>query len=410
MTGGQNTDARSSVPTAVVERVTAPARANSPDTRAAAGPRVAEFFAGIGLVRMGLERAGFEVVWANDNSPTKKQMYASQFGAEHFVLKDVRQVGGADLPDIDLATASFPCIDLSLAGNRGGLREGSHSSTFWEFVRILSEQGERRPRAIMVENVTGFLNSHKGEDLRIAIAALNDLGYICDILTLDAKHFVPQSRPRLFIVGLRQRVAERGPAIPSPVRSEQVVAFVAAHPSLDLQAAPLPAPPDATHTLAEVVERLPADDARWWFPETRAAFERQLGPLHAQRLRALVKRPTVSWATAYRRTCKDGPAWEIRDDALGGCLRAVSGGSSRQAVVEAGAGSWRVRWLTGREYARLQGAPDFNVGTATENQVLHAFGDAVCVPAVAWLAAHYLRPLLTGEVARPAEEALLAPA
>ncbi len=356
---------------------------------------VAEFFAGVGLVRMGLEQAGFHVVWANDIAAVKRQLYTNQFDDAHFVLEDVRQVRGVDVPSVDLATASFPCIDLSLAGNRGGLRDGLHSSTFWEFVRILHEQGSRLPRAIMVENVTGFLNSHKGEDLRIAITALNDLGYICDILTIDAKHFVPQSRPRLFLIGARERVASRMLPSTSELRSEQAVRFIAQHPELDLQIVPLPPLPPATHTLAEVVERLSADDPRWWSSVEKAAFERQLGPLHSQRLAALVARPQPAWATAYRRTRRGCPVWEIRDDDVSGCLRAVSGGSSRQALVEAGQGIWRVRWLTGREYARLQGAPTFNLAGATENQILHAFGDAVCVPAIAWLAKHYLHPLLS---------------
>ncbi len=370
--------------------------------------RVAEFFAGIGLVRLGVEQAGFRVVWANDVSAVKRHLYAGQFGGDDFVLRDVRKVSGEEVPTVSLATASFPCIDLSLAGNRGGLRQGPHSSTFWEFVRILDEQGSRRPPAVLVENVTGFLNSHGGEDLRIAVEALNRLGYVVDILTIDARHFVPQSRPRLFLVGARERVAPAGPWRRSDVRSEKVVAFARAHPALDLQTVPLPPLPTPVHTLAEVVERLAPDDLRWWPEAERAAFARQLGSLHADRLAVLLRSDQPAWATAYRRTRSAGPAWEIREDLLSGCLRAVNGGSSRQAIVEAAAGEWRVRWMTAREYARLQGAPEFRFGAATENQLLHAFGDAVCVPAVAWLATHYLHPLLSGQLAGRVVEGALA--
>ena len=74
---------------------------------------------------------------------------------------------------------------------------------FWEFTRILQEMGERRPRVIMLENVVGFYSSNGGEDLRAAFERLNGLGYFCDLVYADARWFVPQSRPRLFIIGSR---------------------------------------------------------------------------------------------------------------------------------------------------------------------------------------------------------------
>src|SRR5437870_346280 len=83
---------------------------------------------------------------------------------------------GSDVPSIELATASFPCTDLSLAGNRAGLK-GSESSMFWQFARVLREMDRRRPKVVMLENVPGFATSHGGKDLRNAIAELNDMGY-----------------------------------------------------------------------------------------------------------------------------------------------------------------------------------------------------------------------------------------
>lgn len=109
-------------------------------------PKVLEFFAGIGLARMGLERAGFQVVWANDYEADKKALYEGQFGTDEsddhtFVLGDIAKVTGASLPqDASLAWASSPCTDLSLAGARAGLA-GSESGTFWHFARLLDELG-----------------------------------------------------------------------------------------------------------------------------------------------------------------------------------------------------------------------------------------------------------------------------
>lgn len=80
---------------------------------------------------------------------------------------------------------------------------------------------------------------------------------------------------------------------------------------------------------------------------------------------------------------------------MSGCLRATRGGSSKQAVVLAGNDGLRVRWMTAREYARLQGADSFVLPDAiSENQALFGFGDAVCVPVVEWIARNYLEPLL----------------
>jgi DNA (cytosine-5)-methyltransferase 1 len=109
-------------------------------------PRVAEFFAGIGLVRMALEQEGCKVVFSNDISPKKQAIYAENFDPSAFVCSDIRDLCGGDVPDVEIATASFPCTDLSLAGNRAGLA-GSESSTLLEFLRILGEMGTGNRRS-----------------------------------------------------------------------------------------------------------------------------------------------------------------------------------------------------------------------------------------------------------------------
>lgn len=368
-------------------------------------PRVAEFFAGIGLVRMALERHGFRVVWANDIEPAKQAMYVGQFGVSDFVLNDVRRVRGHDLPDVDLATASFPCTDLSLAGYRQGL-EGEQSGMFWEFARVLREMDGRRPRAVMIENVPSFATSHGGEDLRAAVGALNDRGYWCDLLVVDARHFVPQSRPRLFIIGCSEPLQRQGDFQPSTPRPPWIARFQKKHPELRLQALPLDLPEPDGRTLADVVERMPADDGRWWAPERLARFEAELSPIQRARLESMMNGRALSWATAYRRTRAGKPAWEIRADAISGCLRTARGGSSKQAMVEAGQGDVRVRWMTAIEYAWLQGAEDYNLEDVSSNHALFGFGDAVCVPVIAWLAEHYLVPLLVGELTQSRTGAL----
>ena len=96
--------------------------------------------------------------------------------------------------------------------------------------------------------------------------------------------------------------------------------------------------------------------------------------------------------TAFRRVRHDGQRAEVRFDGLAGCLRTPRGGSGKQIVVAVGGGRMRMRWMSPREYARLQGAPDFPLAGG-RNQQLFAFGDAVCVPAVRWVDRHVLTPL-----------------
>ena len=129
--------------------------------------RFAEFFAGIGLVREAIEPLGWDCVFANDISPDKAQMYGERFGTDHLRVGDINHLKLDDLPhDLDLLTASFPCIDLSLAGNRRGL-SGQHSGAIWPFLRLTGELARERmlPKALLLENVTGFVTSNGGRDL-----------------------------------------------------------------------------------------------------------------------------------------------------------------------------------------------------------------------------------------------------
>ncbi len=356
-------------------------------------PRVAEFFAGIGLVGHALELEGCEVVFASDIDPVKHRLFAANYDDSVFSLGDIRDIHGHHVPDVDIATASFPCTDLSLAGNRAGLT-GDHSGMFWQFTRILDEMGHRRPRVVMLENVVGFFSSNGGKDLRAAIEELNALGYRCDLVLADARWFVPQSRPRVFIVGSAVPIPGSVSGATPKARPSWFGEFASQNPDLMLQEFPvhLPVPGDAS--LSSVVDRLPEDDARWWDSQRTEAFLDSLSELQRTRVEELRRAPQVDWRTAYRRTRNGVPVWEVRRDAIAGCLRTARGGSSKQAVVELGADRLRVRWMTAREYARLQGVPDYRLDSVTESQALFGFGDAVCVPVVQWIGREYLLPAL----------------
>ena len=346
---------------------------------------------------MALEVAGAGVVFANDISPSKARMYELNFGNADFVLGDIAEIKGTDIPDAEIATASFPCTDLSLAGNRAGLN-GRESGLVGEFLRILKEMGDNRPTAVMLENVAGFATSNGGRDLLTTLEALNELGYYCDIAALDARRFVPQSRPRLFVIGsIDPPSTSYVPDEWVSLRPRWVTHLLAENPQLRTFSFPLPPlPSDSEQTLDDLAERLAPADAAWWDDQRTSRFLSSLSHINEERAVALRHAPCLTRRTAYRRTRGGKAVWEIRGDSISGCLRTTRGGSSKQALVEGGHGELRVRWMTATEYARLQGAPAFRWGTMPETQVRFALGDAVCVPAVAWLAHNYLLPLVTG--------------
>ena len=321
--------------------------------------RSAEFFAGMGLMRAGLESVGVRTVFANDIDRTKAALYRANWGDEALVVDDIRNLSGDDIPDAEVATASFPCVDMSLAGNLAGLR-GEDSGLIVEFCRILAEMGERRPGAVIVENVPGFLTVNGGHDFARVVEMLEAIDYAVESVVIDAASFVPQSRQRVFLLG----TLGSQPALPR-------------------------APEGAALRLADVA----SPDGDWWPSERRDGFLASLSPLQRGRIDSWRCDPRVRFLGAYRRTRNGRAVWEVRSDEIAGALRTTRGGSSRQALVRVGLGDFDVRWMTVDEYARLQGAEELLYDAVSDRQAMFALGDAVCVPVIEWLAENWLTRL-----------------
>jgi DNA (cytosine-5)-methyltransferase 1 len=372
------------------------------ESRSSRKPRVAEFFAGIGLVRLALERRGFEVVFANDIDPDKLEIYESNFGAEHFKLGDIHELRPSDVPEAEVYTASFPCNDLSIAGGMAGL-SGKESSAFWGLIRILKAKRRQGalPELVMLENVPGFLMSKQGADFKIALKTLNGLGYSVDAVMIDAARFVPQSRLRLFVIA-KLDAPERLPFLvePSSIRNQALLDFMRANPDIRWSVSEVPSIPPSQLKLHDIVEPLTDGDPAWWSEERTAYFMNQLSERHARTANEMIERSSVSFATAFRRVRNGRSMAELRTDGIAGCLRTPRGGSGRQILFKAGKGRRQVRLLTARECARLQGVPDTFRVDVPLNQALFGFGDAVCVPVVDWIAATCLRPALEDIKAR----------
>jgi DNA (cytosine-5)-methyltransferase 1 len=365
----------------------------------------AEFFAGIGLVRLALMRQSWQVIWANDIDAGKAELYHANFGASDLTLGDVHQIPAVSVPDCTLYTASFPCNDLSVAGAMSGLH-GKESSAFWGLIRILKEKGERRPPFVLLENVLGFLMCDGGRDFESALLALCGLGYAVDALIINASSFVPQSRPRLFVIAKRcDGEQTANVAAESDIRPTPLVRFINLTPHIRWDIRRLPALPVHQHRLADIVEHLPDNDPHWWNLERSQYFMGQLSVRHEIAAKSMIMGKSVSYATAFRRVRHGRSMAELRTDGLAGCLRTPRGGSGRQILFQAGKGRYQVRLLTARECARLQGVPDDFKIPVPLNQALFGFGDAVCVPVVEWIVKHYLCPLAKARIPRPREVA-----
>ena len=371
--------------------------------------RFAEFFAGIGLMRIGLERAGWRAAFANDIEADKRQMYNDHFGGTgEFVLGDVHALDASAIPEISLATASFPCNDLSLAGARKGLA-GEQSSAFWGFVSALTKMGDKRPPMVLLENVTGFLTSHDGEDFRDALVALNRLGYAVDAFIIDAVRFVPQSRQRLFVVGTKAKSAAANQAAPrsyeSDCRPAALADFILWNPEINWRIYDLPPLPTSAAKISTILETVSPNSLAWWNQERCDYLLNQMSPKHRATADAMMAGTKTTYGTVFRRVRNGKSMAELRTDGIAGCLRTPRGGSGRQILFAAGKGRFAVRLLTARECARLMGADDFKM-TVPLNQALFGFGDAVCVPVIEWIAKNYLNPFWQEEIAaKPAKAA-----
>jgi DNA (cytosine-5)-methyltransferase 1 len=360
-----------------------------------------EFFAGGGMARLGLGEA-WTCVFANDFDRRKAESYRDNFGGDHFDPRNVWKLAAANLPGrADLAWASSPCQDFSLAGARAGLGGGKSSAFFgfWKLMQALAKEG-RAPRSIVIENVLGLLTSHGGLDFEAVCAALAAAGYRFGALEIDAADYVPQSRVRCVIIATQEDPAG---LIGAPPAGRAVAAARERLPAelearwIDWRWSPAPR---RNLDLAAVLE--PDGTVPWRSASETAALVAMMDDLHRARLAAALAGGERRVGTAFRRMRGGTQRAEARFDGLAGCLRTPRGGSSRQLVVVTEAGEVRSRWLTAREAARLMGLPESYRLPASANAGLQLAGDGVAVPVVRRLAEAILTPLMASRAAKAA--------
>lgn len=360
-----------------------------------------EFFAGGGMARLGLG-AAWTCLFSNDFDAKKVASYRENFApANEMHHGDVALVKPAQLPShATLAWASFPCQDLSLAGNGKGLA-GDRSGVFWAFWKLMQELGKegRRPPILALENVSGLITSHGGQDLTNLITALSTEGYRVGAVALDGALFVAQSRPRVFLVAVARGVSmPKGvlAKVPNPTWHPQSLQDVVENLTPEVRKDwlwwKLPLPKQEAPHLLDIIEREP-QGVKWHTADETKKLLSMMTPGNLAKVTEAKKAGTMQVGTIYKRTRLNIQRAEIRFDGVSGCLRTPSGGSSRQLVMVVEGNKVRSRLISPRETARLMGLPETYVLPERYNDTYHLTGDGLVVPAVSWIEQHIIRPV-----------------
>lgn len=366
-----------------------------------------EFFAGGGMARAGLGKR-WNCLLANDFSAMKAHAYRLNWGDSDLIVGDVGLLQVGDLPGrADLAWASFPCQDLSLAGNYAGIgrehdNERTRSGTFWSFWKLMLDlkRRGRAPRLIVLENVYGILTSGGGRDFAAVGACLASAGYRFGAVLMDAARFLPQSRPRVFIVAVRNDVS-----IPYDIIAEgpqpgwHPPQLTKAFEQMDMAAREawtwwrVPDPTYPPLPLEALIEDDP-QDVRWHSASETKRLVSMMTERNYLKVQSMMDSGRRRVGTVYKRTRDGVQRAELRCDGIAGCLRTPAGGSSRQLVLVVEGREIRSRLISSREAARLMGLPDSYVLPKGYNDAYHVAGDGVAVPVVRHLAAFILEPIL----------------
>jgi DNA (cytosine-5)-methyltransferase 1 len=364
-----------------------------------------EFFAGGGMARAGLGDQ-WQCLMANDMCPKKAAAYVDNWGDADLVVRDVHDIDTSELPGIaDLAWASFPCQDLSLAGNGAGL-DGERSGAFWGFFRIVESLAKqaRKPKVVVLENVYGAITSHDGRDFEAIAKALSAANYSFGAMMVDGVHFVPQSRPRIFIVAVDASIA-----LTESVSADR--AQPAWHPDAIIRAYnrlpkklklawrwwQMPAPAQRMQTLEDLIEPDPVG-VKWHTAAQTRRLLSMMSPVNRAKVATAQISGRISVGTVYRRTRNGMQRAEVRFDGVSGCLRTPSGGSSRQTIMIVDGPHVRSRLLSPREAARLMGLPDSFKLPLRYNDAYMLAGDGLVVPVVRHIAACIIEPLVQSSI------------
>lgn len=361
------------------------------------------------MVRVGLG-PNWTCVFANDNSSQKAAAYSARWGKGELDERSVDEIDPSDLPaGAQLAWASFPCQDLSVAGSGRGIGSSddraTRSSALWPFIELMADlklEG-RQPSLIVLENVTGLLTSNGGADFRAICRALDRLEYDFGAVIIDTKHFLAQSRPRVFIVASRDDLRlPDGLTCEAAAQPWHSAGVVKAHSELD--------PGHARRWRWWNLGKVPvlADDAlehaldlgpnAGWHSEAETARLLSMMPAtHIGRLAKAKRAGKVVIGSLYLRMRPEKginvQRAEITFAPTLGCLRTPRGGGSRPRIIVVHGERVRTRLLSAREAAGLMGLPSTHPLPEKYEHAFRLIGDGVAAPVVRFLADRLIEPI-----------------
>lgn len=309
-----------------------------------------DLFAGIGGIRLAYQNLSGKCVFTSEWNNFAKKTYEANFGEVPF--GDITKISETDIPDHDVLLAGFPCQPFSIAGvskknalgRKHGFLDETQGTLFFDIARILEY---KRPKAFMLENVKNLISHDKGNTFKVIKNTLTELDYSIHYQVLDGKHFVPQHRERIIIVGFRN----------DSFKGKENFQF--------------PKLPEPTSKIKDILEeeietKYTLTDKLWKYLQNYAAKHKAQGNGFGFGMTDLNGISRTISARYY----KDGSEILIPQDSI------------------------NPRRLTPRECARLQGFPDEFVIPVSDNQAYRQFGNSVTVPLIQAVGKQLVKELL----------------
>lgn len=301
--------------------------------------RTIDLFAGIGGIRKGFEKAGFETVFANDFEPKCKITYDLNFKSIPLTIKDIREIDIDELPKFDFVLGGFPCQAFSVAGYREGFNDKKgRGNLFFNIAEIIEK---KKPTGFLLENVKNLQNHDNGKTFKVIIKTLEDLGYEVKTKVLNSMDYgnIPQNRERVYIVGFK-----KGTGYLSKFEFPEKI--------------------KRTKKILDILEN-PKDIDKKYYYNDKPLFKKLKGY-------PFVKGSVYQWRRQYVRENKSGVSPTLTAN--------MGTGGHNVPIVKDSRG---IRKLTPRECARLQGFPDtFKLPAITDSHLYKQLGNSVSVPVI----------------------------
>lgn len=298
--------------------------------------RTVDLFAGIGGVRLGFEKAGFETVFANDFEKQCKTTYDLNFNTSKLVIEDIQKIGINDLPEFDFLLGGFPCQAFSIAGYRQGFKDKKgRGNLFFEIAKILEA---RQPQGFLLENVKNLKNHDNGKTFRIIERTLRDLGYFIKTKIMNSMKYgnIPQNRERIYMVGFKNKKHFETFEFPKPAKLQ-----------------------------IKITDLLEKKVAKKYYYNDKPLFEKIKNDITE-------KGKVYQWRRKYVRENKNGVCPTLTAN--------MGTGGHNVPIIKDDKG---VRKLTPRECARIQGFPDdYKIPNIADSALYKQFGNSVSVPVI----------------------------